>query len=442
MKNEQWTMNNEQWMKNDEQLPAIGNSHAQSATSARHCSLLVARCSLFLIAALLLTLATGSCGKKTEKSASVVADIAMPVATITAGKGTSAGEFIVSGSLQPLNHTTISTEVGGTVRTVNVEVGDRVKRGQTLAQLDLADFTLGVQQAEAARDAAQIAFETAEKAYQRTVNLHKDGSASPADLDQATLGFNGARAQLEQATAMCGLARNRLSKATVRAPYDGQVTNRLVSVGAYVDAMMHPVMFAMVDNSKLRAMLDLPEMRAALLAPGDPVRLELPSLQRAITAKISVITDSVDPMSHTRTAVATVDNVGPDPLPSGIYFEAHIIPASLRGKITLPAAAVRSDADGKYTAYVALGGKAVQRTIGGRFLADNSEFIVDSGVEPGERVVVESTMVRNGQPLAIAEDLPAAGAPAARAADGKPAAPTAKLKTQPTANLAQKESGK
>jgi multidrug efflux system membrane fusion protein len=393
---------------------------------------------------LLLALAA-ACGGKTEKSASVVADLAMPVATITAGQGTSAGEFIVSGSLQPLNHTTISTEVGGTVRTVNVEVGDRVRRGQTLAQLDLSDFTLGVQQAEAARDAAAIAFETAEKNYQRFVSLHKDGSASPADLDQATLGFKGAKANLEQATAMCGLARNRLSKATVRAPYDGQVTQRLVSVGAYVDAMMHPVMFVMVDNSKLRAMLDLPEMRAALLAPGDAVRLALPSLQREITAQITVITDSVDPMSHTRTAVATIANAGPNPLPSGIYFEAHIVPAALRGKIMLPAAAVRTEAGGRYSAYVAQSGKAVQKAITGKFLADNSEFIVENGIETGEKVVVESTMVRNGQPLAIAEEAPAAAdatAPAAKPADAKPAAPTAKMKTAPAANLAQKESGK
>jgi RND family efflux transporter MFP subunit len=364
-----------------------------------------------LIALLVVLLAAGCAKDKASKADEKSAELAIPVVTVTAGEGQSGGEIILTGSLEPRNMTPIGTQEGGTVRAIYVEVGDRVKRGQPLASLDLSDFQFGAQQADAALEAAKVAFETAEKDYQRFENLHKDGSISPSDFDKATLGYKAAKAQVRQAEAMRGLAHNRLGNAVIRAPFDGQVTQRLVNLGSFVDAMTHPVMFVMVDSARLRVTLKLPEARAALLAPGDGVKVRLPSLNRELTTKIEVMTDAVDPMSHTRTAVAWIDNQGPDALPAGIFFDARILPGALAGKVLLPSSSVREEADGKVYTYLAQGGKAARKQITGRFLGDHSEFVVDSGVAKGDKVIVDASMVREGQAITLGEAAPAAAKP-------------------------------
>jgi HlyD family secretion protein len=290
-----------------------------------------------------------------------------------------------------------------------VEVGDKVKKGRPLAALDSSDFALGVKQAEAAYHSAKVAHEIAEKDYARVVNLKAEGSIAPSDFEKAELGYKSAKYGMEQAEAMYEYARNRLNSAVIRAPFDGQITQRLVMLGSYVDAMTHPVLFIIVDNSRLKAAMNIPESRAAMIKEGDEVRLHFPSHQRDIAAKIDVITDSVDAFSHTRTAIAWIQNTSEDPLPSGIFFEAKILPSNLAGKILLPSSCVRVESDGKTYAYVIRNNKAARTQISGSFIADYSEFLVAGGVSADDRIVAESSMVRDGQPvIASGSDKPAA----------------------------------
>ncbi|NLH50244.1 MAG: biotin/lipoyl-binding protein, partial [Myxococcales bacterium] len=150
--------------------------------------------------ALLLLVSIG-CGKGTDakQDGAGTAEIAVPVKVVVAGQGQSGGQMLATGTLEPVNQTQIGCKVGGIVAAVHVEVGDRVKKGQPLVTLQLTDYQLGVQQATAAYQSAQVNFETAEKNYQRVTNLKNDGSISAADFDQATLGYKAAKYGLEQA---------------------------------------------------------------------------------------------------------------------------------------------------------------------------------------------------------------------------------------------------
>lgn len=352
--------------------------------------------------ALLLLVSIG-CGKGTDakQDGAGTAEIAVPVKVVVAGQGQSGGQMLATGTLEPVNQTPIGCKVGGIVAAVHVEVGDRVKKGQPLVTLQLTDYQLGVQQATAAYQSAQVNFETAEKNYQRVTNLKNDGSISAADFDQATLGYKAAKYGLEQAEAAWKLAKNALGDAVIRAPYDGQVTMRMVNLGGYVDAMTHPVLLVMVDNSRLRLTLKLSEVRAAFLSPGDEIEVYLPSNEKHLMTKIEVLTDSVDAATHTRTAIAWLDNTGPDAVPGGVFFEARIIPSALKGKILLPASSIRTETDGSWSAYIAEGNKAARTELTGKFLADHSEFVVENGVKPGDRVIAEASMVRDGQAIIV-----------------------------------------
>ena len=356
-----------------------------------------ARHALPLLAALLLAVAPGCKGSKAgEAKAGSYAEKPIAAEIVTAGQGTSAGVIEISGTLEPRNLTKVATKQSGILRDVLVDVGDKVKKGQALAQIDPADFELGVQNAQAAFQTAQTAFETAEADYKRMESLSKDGSLSPSDFEKVTLGYKAARNQLAQAQAGLDYAKNRLGEATIRAPYDGQIIARLVSPGSYVDPMTAPILLAIVDNSRLTATLKIPESRATMVKVGDAVTIHVPSAGREVTSKIRVMTDWVDPAAHSRTAQAFVENAK-DPISSGLFFEARILPDALQGKILLPASAIRENGGGKPFVYIVDGGKAVRRDLTGAFLADRSDFVVADGVKAGDKIIREATMVRDGQ---------------------------------------------
>jgi membrane fusion protein (multidrug efflux system) len=362
----------------------------------------VSKFSCLFILLLMLAMAVSCAKKDAAQSADAGSgEIAVPVNVIVAGQGRSAGEIVATGVLEPVNETQVSCKQGGIIKSINVNVGDRVRRGQVLARLDDADYRLGVQQAEAAYQGALIAYQTMERDYQRLSGLVAEGAISTSEYDRATMGYKSAKYAVQQAEAGLNYARQRADDTVVRAPFNGQITMRLVSVGAYVDPMMKPVMFVLVDNSRLRLLLKLPEMRAALVKPGDEVEVRLPTDGRTFKTNIDVITDSVDAVAHTRTAVAWIKNTGDNPIPGGASFEARILSHALIGKMLLPSTAVRAEANGKFITYVVQKGKTIARELTGQFLPDQSEFVVESGLNGGEQVVVESSMVRDGQPVTV-----------------------------------------
>ena len=355
-----------------------------------------------LLAALLLLLVPGCKGKKDgDAQAGTYAEKPIAVEVLTAGEGSSAGAIRISGTLEPRNLTKVAAKQSGILRDVLVDVGDKVRKGQALAVIDPSDFELNLQNAQAVFQTARTALETAEADYKRMESLSQDGSLSPSDFEKVTMAYKAAKNQLAQAQAGLDFAKNRLADATIRAPYDGQMIARLVSPGSYVDPMTAPILFAMVDNSRLTATLKIPESRATMVKVGDAVTVRVPSAGREVTAKVRVMTDWVDPATHSRTAQAFVEN-GKDPISSGLFFEATILPEALQGKVLLPASAIRENGGAKPFVYLVDGGKAVKRELTGAYLADRGDFVVEGGVKAGDQIVREATMVRDGQAVVVA----------------------------------------
>jgi RND family efflux transporter MFP subunit len=365
------------------------------------------RCTAAL--AILAVAGLAACGKGESKAGAsqdkgreasakaAAASMIVPVAVVTAGEGATGGEFVVTGTLDAIQQAPLTVKYGGIVKKLHVDVGDRVVKGQALATMDSDDRRQSLKQAEAGRAAAQEQFQTAEKDWKRFSALQEGGSISKSDQEKVELGYKAARAQVEGAKAGVALVKNMVKDAVLRAPFDGQITMRVAQLGGYMDPMMHPVMFVLVDASRLKVSLNLPEMRAALLKPGDEVTVRVPAAERTFTTKVEVLTDVVDPMTRARTAIAWIDNPGPDPVPSGSYFEARLTPEALKGRILLPSAAIRDDGKGGTVAYVVEGGLAKRREVKGRYLADRADFVVESGVNKGDLVVAEASMVRDGQ---------------------------------------------
>ncbi len=104
-----------------------------------------------------------------------------------------------SGVIRAGQESRISFKVGGTLRTLKVSVGERVKRGKLIAELDPSDLRLSMQQAQAAHSQARAQMINAKANYERTRKLYESSSAAKSNLDGARAAFSSAQATVTSA---------------------------------------------------------------------------------------------------------------------------------------------------------------------------------------------------------------------------------------------------
>ena len=144
-----------------------------------------------------------------------------------------------TGELRARHEATLSAETSGRIQRFLVDVGARVKKGDVLVELDASTARIQVQQAQAARAAAEAAHKGAESDLRRARELARGDAASPAAVERAETVELQTAAALQQAAAAVAAAQDQLAKHTLRAPFDGVITARTKSAGEFV-AMMPP----------------------------------------------------------------------------------------------------------------------------------------------------------------------------------------------------------
>jgi RND family efflux transporter MFP subunit len=252
-----------------------------------------------------------------------------------------------TGELRARHEAVLSAEASGRIQRFRADIGDRVKKGDVLVELADSTAQIGVQQARAARAAAEAANRGAQSELKRAQELARGEAASPAMLDRAEVASLQAAAALQQATAAVAAAEDNLAKQVIRAPFDGVITARMKSAGEFV-AMMPPTpVLAMVDPSSLEVRASVPEAVADLLAPGAELAATVSPSGRPLRAKIRAVGSSVESM--TRTVDVRADPVGPlKELRAGAIVELALSGAAAAEGLFLPATAVQLGQDGAY----------------------------------------------------------------------------------------------
>ncbi len=190
------------------------------------------------------------------------------------------GEFVA------LRKSLLGPEVSGRVEQVLVDVGDRVRKDQPLLELDRAIYRAELGRAHAQFALALARRDKAQLDFDRMAALWKDPGAQPPSVprqrfDDARAALAIAEAQLAAAKAAVQLAERRLAQTTIRAPYDGVLTRRLVDPGQPVNAapVTHVLEVASIDPIALE--FSVPQKWLAHLrpsrpgAPGTRVRFEV-----------------------------------------------------------------------------------------------------------------------------------------------------------------------
>jgi RND family efflux transporter MFP subunit len=294
-----------------------------------------------------------------------------------------------NGELRARNEASLAPEVGGRLLRFRADVGDHVRKGDVLFELDDALARIQVQQAKAALAAADAGLRNAASEHRRAKELAHGDAASPAMLDRAEIGELSATAARDQAAAAVAAAETQLAKHSIRAPFDGIVTARTRSAGEYVANMPPTPVIALVDVGSVEIRAAVPESVVDLLAPGATLAVTVSPSGKTIQARIRAIGASVEP--GTRTVDVRADPVGP------LFRELRpgaIVQVALGGKaattdgIFLPANVVQKSQAGAYV-WTVVADRLQRRDVKVEQLDPGTVRVV-SGVTPADVVVAGS----------------------------------------------------
>jgi membrane fusion protein, multidrug efflux system len=266
----------------------------------------------------------------------------------------------LSGTLQPVNQTTVKAKVSGEIRQVLVRDGESIKAGQVLARFDTADLEAKLTDRIGALEASRAQMALAEKTRSQNHALLKQGFISQNAYDSAESNLSVTQGTLKSFEAQVQLARNALRDAVVTAPLSGTLAKRHVQPGEKVN--FDSPLFTIVDLGKmeLQAMVpanDIPEIRA-----GMAVELSIDGFgDRSFAGAV----ERINPMTEagTRAILVFVQIPNPDAaLRGGMFATGRIRLAAGVPVPTLPVTAIRTEA-GQTFVWTIDGGKLTRRNV-------------------------------------------------------------------------------
>ena len=328
----------------------------------------------------LLTAALAGCGGK-DKPADAAAP-AMAVTLAAAQTRPMARAVVVSGPVSAFEEMQLGVEVSGQrVTSLRVDVGQWVKRGDILLQLDHRTLDSELAQAQAALRQAQTAQELAVLNLQRGAKLADQRLISASSLDELRATRANAEAQTATARARRDAAQLQRDFADLRAPADGVISRRLVQPGQVVAAGSE--LLRLIRDGRLEWRAELSEEQLAHVAVGNTV--ELPYAGQPIAGRIRAVSPGVD--AQTRTGTVYADLPEPGPLKPGVYVEGRIVTGDGQALVIPTAAIVQRDGHG----YVFTVGDKQQvrrhRVRSGQTVQGRTEIL--EGLKAGDRVVVD-----------------------------------------------------
>jgi RND family efflux transporter MFP subunit len=284
----------------------------------------------------------------------------------------------------------------------NVDIGDRVKTGDLLAQLAVPEIDDQISQNEAtldqlksALDQVQANLKLAQVTWGRDEPLVKQGwvTEQQGTVDVQTVKADEAAVAVAQHNVT---AQEKLLKqlhqqrdyASVIAPFDGVITQRNVDVGSLVqgNATSGTFMFEIMQENVIRVWVYVPQDAAFGVAPGIDAVVGVPELpDREFSGKVTRIATALQ--SGTRTLLTEIDISNPDgALSPGIYCMVELKVPRKTPSFTIPAEAVIFNRNGLQAAVVKDGKVQIRKVRVTRDLGTQME--VDTGVEPGDQVIL------------------------------------------------------
>jgi RND family efflux transporter MFP subunit len=355
----------------------------------------------------------------------------MTVEVTKASKGDITAELNVVGNLIGAQTVDVVPRTAGRLVSMNVKLGDRVSRGQTLARIEDQEINEQVKQAEASFEVAQatirqreadlkfavVNFERSQNLFQRQLLPRQSLDDAEARQAASSAQLDLARAQLSQTQARLDELRIAKGNTNVVSPVNGFVSKRNMDVGAWA-SQQSPVA-SVVDISSVRLVANVVEKDLRLVNPGDPARVTVDAFPgETFSGRIARVAPVLDPATRTAEIEIEVPNADVR-LKPGMYARMSVTIESRRDTTLVPKVAV-VDYDGTRGVFT--------------MDADNKAKFqpIEIGIENGERVEVRAgitgtdtvvtsgaSALRNNDTLIVAGQPQGGGRPGGRRPGGQ-----------------------
>ena len=292
-----------------------------------------------------------------------------------------------SGEVRARVESRLSFRVAGKIVKRQAEVGQRVKAGQILAQLDPQDYKLAQEATRAALAAATTNRDLAAADLKRFQSLKDQNFISGAELERRESGLKSAEAQVAQVQAQLASSGNQVGYANLVADVSGIVTAVEAEVGQVVSSGS-PVVRIAQDGAR-DVVFSVPEDQLASVAVGSAIKARrwAASDGADLVGKIRELAASADPLTRTFQAKMSLDAAANLALGATVYVFPSNAAAGAQA-IKLPTSALMQNAQGASTVWrldpVTM---TVNQAIVQVATADGNEAVIASGVKPGDKIV-------------------------------------------------------
>ena len=344
---------------------------------------------------------------------------AVKVMTVGTSSFTSGYEF--AGEVKAKDESRLSFRVSGKIIKRQAELGQRVKAGQVLAQLDPQDYKLAADAGKAQLQAAATNRDLAAADYKRFAALKEQNFISGAELERRESVLKAAQAQVDQAQSQLTVQGNQAGYATLVANAAGVVTAVEAELGQVV-ASGTPVVRIAADGPR-DVVFSVPEDKVSGIKPGMTAKVRgwaqninegqqgQQSHGATMVAKVREVSASADPATRTYQVKLALDAATPPPLGATVY----VLPDGLGGLqgmpvIKLPTSALRQEGQASAVWVLDKSSMTIKSQQVQIATADGNEAVIAAGLEPGMLVVSAGVHVLSpGQKVTIYQDKAPAG---------------------------------
>ncbi len=352
--------------------------------------------------------AASACKKPASKTAAPAETFgAAPVRVFKARRERITEKITYTGTLEAVNKINITPETGGKISRIYVQAGDRVAKGQLVAELETESIRLQVKQAEAGVAVAEASYADALRNKERMDRLIKESAVSEQQREKIQLAYDAAAAQLEQARAGLNMARHALEVSLMRAPFSGVIASKNAEVGDVINPMMGGFgggaggVLTLMDYSKIKLAVAVSSEDIGRIRKGQEAVLRVGSFPgRDFRGTVRVVNLTADPLSKKFGVEVVIDNRDAALRP-GTFGDLVFEVQSHENALVVPQIAVLENS----YVFVADGGKAVRKNV--KLGLQNTTMVeVLEGLTEGDTVVIEGNFgLEEGAALQVLEEV-------------------------------------
>ncbi|MFO1497185.1 MAG: efflux RND transporter periplasmic adaptor subunit [Verrucomicrobiota bacterium] len=347
---------------------------------------------LALVAALLVLLAAaaGISPRWRQRAAlrAETAELAVPnVLVTTPDPGKALVGPALPAEVKPFIESPIYARASGFLKRWLVDIGEKVRTGQLLAEIDTPELNQELARARAELAQAEAALELSKITAGRWADLLKTSSVSEQETAEKQSDLALKLATVEGARANVRRLEDLQSFSRVTAPFAGTITARRTDMGELIAAGSVKELFRLAQTGTLRVYVRVPQTSARNVLAGSVAEMSVPELPgRTIPAKVVRTSGVVDPQSRTMLTELEVDNASGDVL-AGSYAQVRFPQAKAAAVLTLPSNCLLFRAEGSQVGVVLANGTVELRNVTvGRDFGPNVEVL--GGVETSDQVII------------------------------------------------------